>query len=400
MRQTRARRQVAAAGTAALAALVAGSLLPAAAAPAVTATATPGAVAPAAARPICTVPVLRRPVVNPLTGVPTRVLGPTVAVKVSNTVTRSANSRPQSGLNSADQVWVQEVEAGRTRFMPVYSSQYPIKVGPVRSGRETDLELLPAFGRAGIAYAGSAPPVQSLFVQASSQRRILDLGKSAKVAGRPIRDGSAAMRLNPRNTYYFDPSRASTVDFYVNTCALRTWAALGRATTPRNVGFAFSPTLSPGWKRASYIDARWSVSSTSRFVYNRKSGRYLIYWDGLTSRKLMLDRETRAPLATDNVVVMRVRTSPSQYVDEPLPSGVTLQVPISHTVGSGVVHVLRNGVRYSGTWSRRNATSPFQLRDARGRVIALKPGRTWIALVPVGAAFSGVPGDTHAVTAG
>ena len=93
-----------------------------------------------------------KPAVNPLTGlrgVPTR---PVVAVKIDDT----ASGRPQIGLEAADVVYVEQVEAGATRLVAVFASRQPGTVGPVRSVRNNDPELLAAYGRPALAYSGGA----------------------------------------------------------------------------------------------------------------------------------------------------------------------------------------------------------------------------------------------------
>lgn len=89
------------------------------------------------------------PAVSPFTGLPGR-SGPVLAVKIDNV--RAA--RPHTGLGAADIVYVEQVEAGLTRFLAVYSSRQPPRVGPVRSARESDVELLRQFGRPALAYSG------------------------------------------------------------------------------------------------------------------------------------------------------------------------------------------------------------------------------------------------------
>ena len=72
---------------------------------------------------------------SPFTGEPVKALGPVLAVKIDNL----APARPQTGLASADIVYVLPVEGGLSRFLAVYSSHVPPVIGPVRSAREDDL---------------------------------------------------------------------------------------------------------------------------------------------------------------------------------------------------------------------------------------------------------------------
>ncbi len=74
-----------------------------------------------------------------------------LAVKIDNV----APARPHTGLEQADIVYVEQVEAGLSRILAVYSSDLPPVIGPVRSARETDLELLRQFDRPTLAFSGA-----------------------------------------------------------------------------------------------------------------------------------------------------------------------------------------------------------------------------------------------------
>ena len=50
--------------------------------------------------------------------------------------------------------------------------------------------------------------------------------------------------------------------------------------------------------------------------------------------------------------------------------------------GSGPVVILRDGKRYDGTWSR-DGDALYAFKDANGAAIPLKPGLTWIHIVPM-----------------
>src|SRR5690606_17075522 len=72
----------------------------------------------------------------PLTGagVPEQ---PALVVKVDN-----VDAEPQAGLNQADIVFEEIVEGRATRFAAVFNSQEANPVGPIRSGRTQDVDLL------------------------------------------------------------------------------------------------------------------------------------------------------------------------------------------------------------------------------------------------------------------
>src|SRR5690349_9446240 len=90
---------------------------------------------------------------SPFTGEPVPTLAPVLAVKIDNV----AQARPATGLTDADIVYILPVEGGLSRILAVFSSHFPPVIGPVRSAREDDLQLLGQFGRPAFAYSGAQP---------------------------------------------------------------------------------------------------------------------------------------------------------------------------------------------------------------------------------------------------
>lgn len=76
--------------------------------------------------------------------------GPVLVVKIDDT----ASAHPQIGLEDADIVYIEQVEGGLTRLAAVFSSKIPQLIGPIRSARISDVELLAQYGHVGLAYSG------------------------------------------------------------------------------------------------------------------------------------------------------------------------------------------------------------------------------------------------------
>src|SRR5450755_2982932 len=111
---------------------------------------------------------------SPFTGEPIRALGPVLAVKIDNVV----QARPPTGLTKADIVYLIPVEGGLSRIFAVFSSHFPPVIGPVRSTREDDIELLRQFGTPAFAFSGAQPQLLPVVEHA----RIVDL-YSGRVSG-------------------------------------------------------------------------------------------------------------------------------------------------------------------------------------------------------------------------
>ncbi|MEU1165488.1 DUF3048 domain-containing protein [Streptomyces sp. NPDC005921] len=115
--------------------------------------------------------------------------GSVLAVKIDNV----SAARPQTGLDSADVVYAEQVEGGLSRLMAVYATKLPKVVGPVRSARESDLELLRQFDHPTLAFSGA-------------QRRLLPLiDKAPLLPETPGRKSAAFYRGTdhpaPHNLY-------------------------------------------------------------------------------------------------------------------------------------------------------------------------------------------------------
>src|SRR5438093_3014474 len=71
-----------------------------------------------------------------------------LAIKVENSI----DARPQSGLGAADIVYEELAEGGITRFIALYQSEDSAKIGPVRSARLVDPQILVEY-KAMLAYS-------------------------------------------------------------------------------------------------------------------------------------------------------------------------------------------------------------------------------------------------------
>jgi hypothetical protein len=270
---------------------------------------------------------------NPLTG--GKVSGnPVLAVKVENT----AAARPQVGLSQADIVFVQEVEGAQTRLVAVYHSRLPTRLGPVRSARTTDAELLPLFGRPGLVYSGANGRVQ----------RRLDRASLVPI----YRETRDRRRVAPHNVFVDLPKIARTE----------------RPGKAQPIGWTFAGKPS---QRGLADDKAVSKVGNDVFAFGYANGRYTVSWRG----QRYVDGDSGAVARADNVVIMRVRNVPDGNRDVLGSASV-----LSKTVGRGTVTVYRDGRKIDGTWARSKASGPLQFTEPAGQAIALRPGQTWVTL--------------------
>ncbi|HEX8009114.1 MAG TPA: DUF3048 domain-containing protein [Trebonia sp.] len=279
------------------------------------------------------------PLLSPFTGERIPALRPVLAVKIDNIVL----ARPQTGLRSADIVYVLPVEGGLSRFMAVFSSHVPRVIGPVRSSREDDLELLRQFGRPAFAYSGAAPHLLPFIHRA----RIYDL--YAGIAGGYFRDWS---RIAPYNEY-------------AHTSQLL--AEAPRASKARDIGFRFGPAPAGGRPMPAFSVSFPAASFT--FRWSASAWRWLVWMDGAPARAT-----EGGQLGGATVVIQYTVVRTSRFLE------YGFRPPYAQSVGSGRAVVLRNGRAYNVRWSRPSADGGTTYTLPSGQRMRFAPGQVWVVL--------------------
>lgn len=289
--------------------------------------------------------------VNPLNGIAGAAAGPVFGVKIDDT----AAARPQIGISSADIVYVEQVEGGLTRLMAVFATALPAQVGPVRSVRASDTQILTQYGRVGLAFSGGAPP------------------QLAIVAGANVVDASAG--ANPQ-FYSRSGTRPSPYNLMLDLSAM---AAAVPVAGARSMGLLWGsyPALA-----ASPSGSQLSVpvgTTVVDFRFDPATGRYVRFIDG----QAQFDANGPA-VSTANVIVLFCQVGPDG-VGADVNGSPTIG---TSTVGSGPAAIFRDGHRIDGVWSRATAESGTTLTDAVGRMVRLAPGGAWVVLAASGAPLS------------
>jgi len=278
---------------------------------------------------------------DPFTGEPVKQLGRVLAVKIDNIVT----ARPQTGLQSADLMYVIPVEGGLTRFMAVFSSHVPPVVGPVRSARQSDLDILRQFGRPGFAWSGATPHLVPFIERAP----LVDL-YALKVGG-----------------YYRVGYRVAPENLYANPRTLLREAP--HASKARDIGFRFGQ-LPAGGRLTRSITVRYPAT-TITFRWSARAKRWLLWMDGKPGRAA-----EGGQLGGSTVIIQYTRIATSRFHEY---GG---RPPYAISVGSGRAVILRNGRAFTVHWSRPslNAGTTFTLPG--GKRMQFAPGQVWVVYAP------------------
>jgi len=277
---------------------------------------------------------------SPFTGEPVRALNLVLAVKIDNIV----HARPQTGLTHADIVYVLPVEGGLSRFLAIFSSGYPPVVGPVRSAREDDLQVLRQFGRPAFAYSGATP---ALLRYIHRSARIVDLYA-----------GTA-------RGYYRDNSRVAPYNLYAHTGQLLAQAP--GASRARDIGFRFGPPP-PGGIVTGSASVSYPAASF-KFTWSAAKGRWLVSMDGAAA--VTTDG---GPLAPATVVIQHTTVRTSRFLEYGKPP------PFAESVGSGTAEVLRDGKAWMTHWSRPDAEAGTTFTTTSGQRMTFATGQIWIVL--------------------
>jgi hypothetical protein len=279
----------------------------------------------------------RQPLTSPFTGEPVKKLGPVLVAKIDNIV----YARPQTGLQSADIVYVLPVEGGLSRFEVVFSSHFPKVIGPVRSAREDDLELLRQFGRPAFAYSGAAPHLLPFIHRA----RIVDL--YAGIAG----------------GYYRDYSRQAPYNLYASTRVLLSQAP--HASKARDIGFRFGPAPAGGRAAKSYA-VSYPAASYS-FRWSARDKRWLVWMDGAPAMAT-----EGGQLGGRTVVIQYTTIKTSRFLE------YGFRPPYAVSTGSGRAVVLRDGREYTVRWSRPSADGGTTYTLPSGNRMTFERGQVWV----------------------
>jgi len=268
---------------------------------------------------------------NLITGLP-GINAEVLAVKIDDT--RAAH--PQIGLEHADIIYVEQVEGGLTRLAAIFTQQKPSVVGPVRSARISDLDILAQYGRVGFAFSGA----QTKFYPKIAAANLVNLSADR----------------NSSKIYFRDPTRSAPTNLILRASDLMNKALNqdgDRIDQIKPIGFTFGSIGNFGsaitgvkvkWPAADY-EATWSTAES----------RWLLSHDGHPDVA-----QSGQVLGSPTIIIQNVSITNSEYRDRE--GGIT---PFSNTVGLGTGYLLRDGKAIPINWSRPNSTSgthgPWQM---------------------------------------
>ncbi len=314
----------------------------------------------------------------PLTGMESKAASatkPVVVIKVEN----DPMIRPQAGLESADIIFEELVEGGITRFAAIFQSKFPKEIGPVRSVRHVDVAI--------------AAPVADFFVFSGGARPTItyvrgNAGKGVYI----LTEGAPGMyRTNyhpaPHNLFISPLSliksmkKTKTPSQPMFMAGTRTVAKTPSAPTPAvtesgsaSPSSSAKPVPDVAAKLITKVNLRFSNSENPAWAWSKSLGKWV-----RSEGSVPAFARSGARLSATNVVVLKVKTQDAGYRD---PAGNF--VPRTMLQGTGKGWLMVDHKQLPVTWSKPELKSPFTFIDAAGNSVSLKPGNTWVELIPLG----------------
>lgn len=272
-----------------------------------------------------------------------------LAVKIDN----HPRATPQSGINLADMVIELNVE-GITRFISIWHESDTDYLGPNRSGRPTDADLVPGFGDATFVFSGAQAWVQNLI-------RANDINM--------VKEGS-------NGTFRISERRAPH-NLYVDTNVLR--------ETANQRGYADTPPDGPLWEFGPLQAGRPASMVDIQFGSNNR-----VYWEWDADQELWLrtaygeDGMYRDEDGTEGRIGVPVLVAlyAEPYTASPSGGQSGSSLPSSRVIGQGRAFVFADGMVAEGTWEREEVEEWFTLRTESGAIMNVPPGKSWVSIVP------------------
>jgi len=276
-----------------------------------------------------------------------------IAFKVDNNL----NARPQSGLQEADTVMEILVEGGMTRFLAFYLDRTSSYVGPIRSARPTDPNLVRPYGGILVvsgATAGLIPAIRDL--------------------GVPVLEEVSAP------TMFRIGNRKAPHNLYADTELVREYID--------KKGFLFNQDVNPLYNFGN-DQSNWTPGA----------GRVTIKYSDFTTVIWKLDKDQYSRFIVDGYspeedAVAHNFITRDGYTDIlKAPTVVVIQGPLYNdevttlpsvlTVGVGPVTIFSGGRYIEGTWRRNDITDPFEFLDTNQDQIEVPPSKQWIHILPL-----------------
>ncbi|MFH1086343.1 MAG: DUF3048 domain-containing protein [Chloroflexota bacterium] len=263
--------------------------------------------------------------------------------------------RPQEGLGQADIVYEEIMDGWTiTRFTALYLDSDVQRIRPIRSARLSSLAITPQYDAA-LVHSGASDKIRWLI----SQAKFVDLDQFFHEAPYGVLAG-----FDWRGRIY---TSVAAVHDYLRAKGLERDAPI-------------EPLLfdaaAPAGQPAPSVHIPYPQLCVVDWTYSADKGAYLRAQQGQPHLEALDSQQ----IAAQNVIILYTEHRKTDIVEDSLGS-TAIDIVFD---GTGRAQVLRDGVVVDGYWARLAADRPiaYFCDAAHTQPIALKPGKTWIQLVP------------------
>ena len=324
--------------------------------------------------------------INPLTGLaadPALLQRRPIVGRIGNDqIVRTNNWH--AGLSVADLVFEELIDIlgsqyANTRYSAVFLSNDPPLIGPIRSQRIINFQIVPMLDGA-LASAGGSNGTRWLFSQT------------------PLVNLDEGINSQPAFCYMDIKNRSYQGRLYTTGPRIREYLKLKGLEAPVQLyGFTFADRASAG-NPATTIGLNkspWPSWATVQWQYDAASGKYSRFTTNTPHMDTLYSvtakwgngadcvpagNPTTTQIKTSNIVVLYTKHEKTEIIEDDN-NAVSAYIPLT---GQGDAAFFRDGVMVQGKWQRASEQEFFRFTDNSGNAYSLKPGNTWFEIVPLG----------------
>jgi hypothetical protein len=301
--------------------------------------------------------------IDPLTGLavedPSILNRRPVMIKVSN---YPRSGRPHSGLSFADIVFEYYIGEESNRFLALFYGQDAPRIGPIRSGRLVDPQLVEMYGGF-LVYGGADMKVETVIVNVLDDRAITHITTPCPpICGTETHSIAGVFANSSQVTDYIVERGADN-------------------SRPDLTGMVFDSNIPTSDQTANQIGVEYSFRDRGEWHYDAATGKYLRWIEADDNYTMipLIDRITEQQIAFSNVII--IFTTYIEYAP-------TLHDILVWNNDSGERAVMfRDGIMVEGTWKVPDHNHPIQFYNKYGLPAPLKPGNTWIIIAGLSTSF-------------
>jgi len=308
--------------------------------------------------------------VNPLNGLPVEnpenLMNPPLLVSISNF---PASARPQAGLSYCPIVFEMWIGEGMTRFLGIFYGDFPQEVATEYPKDETTTTI-------------EEPVIGPIRSGRTSYEYVRLLFSGYLVMASAAKNVSAQLK---EYTNFFgddlsDPNSAMMKVTQLEALAQSSQKELGETALS---GMYFDSAIPEGGKTAHSLWLYYSYLNQIFWRYDEASGTFQRWQDNADATTFIqaTERLTGEPLKAANVIIL--------FADHEVEGSTNVDISLLY-IKRGKALLFRDGQKYEIYWTTASEEyekttgklRPIRFVDAQGNPFPLKPGQTWIEIVP------------------